>query len=158
MADAVGIQYSLRDDTGKLESVEYFVDTSIPYADIQTEATAFAQLLDLVTGAAIAGASVRYPLTLPGGIKSIATPSYKNTRGALLAFDVGNTKYRWSNRIPAVLETFINGGDISFDATDAMDDLIQHILNNPNVTYVNRFSESLLAFIGASLSLYRKPR
>jgi len=158
MPDPILLQYTLTDDAGKAESVEYFADPSSTLTDLQTEVLAFTPLLDLVTGAVVASASARFPMPLPGAIKTTPTADYLNSRGALLGFDVVDSKYRWSNRIPAILAAFIVQGDIAYDPADALDDLIQQILGSVNVPYVNRYGDLLTGIIGTSLSLHKKPR
>jgi hypothetical protein len=150
------MQYTLRDTAGKRESVEYFIVGSAIEADLLAEVAALSPLLDLVTGSAIESASYRKNLTLPGGLKANPSATYLNTRGALLGFDVTGSKYRWSNRIPAILQTFVTGDDVIVDPASALDDLVQYILTGNTAAYVNRYNEELIALLGASLSLHKK--
>lgn len=162
MPDPIKVQYTLRDTGPNRESVQFNLFDTSTLAQIQTETTAFAPLLDAITGAVIEKATVTFPLTLPGGIKTDPVADYRNTRGALIGFDVLDSRYRWTNRVPAILEAFISGNDIIIGISGDLFDYTQWLaaLSDPGpaINYTNQYDEGLLAVLGAALSETKRRR
>ena len=158
MADPILIQITVADTAGKQESVEYFANPAATLVELQTEITGIAPLLDAVTGSVLLSASARFPLTLPGGIKTDPTATYLNTRGALIAYDVTGSKYRCSHRLPAVLQAFIEGDDVVIGIAGAMFDYTDWLVTLSDILHTNRYNENLSEVIGASLSLHKRQR
>jgi len=109
MANVDIISVGLVDHKGDRGSVVYYVPTGSTLADILFQAQAFMGTLDSVTGAIIQDASVTLGLTLPGGLKTVAAASHDIEKGANIGFDVADTPYRTTVRVPAVMETLLAG-------------------------------------------------
>jgi len=158
MSDVVLVQYTVQDVAGAQESIPTFFADGTTLSQVQTEVTAMAPLLDAVTGSKLTKASVTFPLTLPGGIKTDPVATYLNSRGGLLGYDCLDTRYKWSTRIPALLEAFISGDDVPTPVSGDLFDYIHQFDATATIPYTNRYQDQVIAFIAASLSLHKGKR
>lgn len=144
--------------------VSLTMDDVTPYSGIQkinvasattlTEAQdfidAYVPLIDAVTGAAIRGAHVKIPLTLPGGIKTDPMDDYFNRQGGNLSFNLAGSTFRETIFVPAYLRSLYSGEEIPNAGATAA--LITYLLSNADAEFVNRFDVSVDSFRSAELA------
>jgi hypothetical protein len=152
MANTDLISISLVDINGNRATVPIFVPSGESVLALQTYMEAATTALDDVTAAKIDSASVTLSLNLPAGLKAAATAGHFINQGANFAFDAANTPYRHTIRVPAILETLLNGEQV--DTTDAA--VIawrDNILNGVGaVVPSDRYANDLVALLQALLT------
>jgi hypothetical protein len=121
MAVTTLVSFRLIDDAGRVGHVNLYVYDSPAIADIQTFVTSLAPLLDAVTGARIDNCTVASQLTLPGTLKAEAVANHPISWGANFSFDIQNSQYRWTQHVPAIMQTLLTGDEVIVDAGDAKD-------------------------------------
>lgn len=150
------LSYTLMDDAGKPGNVSVYFPNAVSLADILAFNTAFAPLLDEVTAARIASASVSLAATLPGGLKAAALADAFISQGANLGFAAQGTEYRHSLRVPALRDALIVGGAVDTTAAGPVDDVVQAVITGVGgATPSDRYSNDITALISASLT-FRK--
>lgn len=142
MADPVIISVALVDAAGKRKSYVYNAASDLDLTGAQSALTASAPKLDAVTDAKILKASVVFPLTLPGGLKSTAVDGNRVREGALLSYSADGTAFRYSSYVPAWNNAgFASDSDVVLNS-GAYATFISDLLN-----YSNDDAEALLGFL-----------
>lgn len=155
MAQTSLISISVFDAAGKGDTVRVFVPGTTTLAEVGAIVTAFAPILDVVTGGAIKSASVQLPLTLPGGLKANATADSLRQTGANFSFRAANTNYRHTLRVPAIDLSLIDNGVLT-DAGGVLQNLTDYMLvGTGGVGPTDEYANDLNALIGQELS-FRK--
>jgi len=142
MADPVQIAVSLEDAAGGRKSYVYYGASDLDLAGAQTTLTNSAPKLDAVTDARIVRASVFFPLTLPGGLKSSAVDDQRVREGALLSYSADGTAFRFSSYVPGWKTAgFAADSDVVLNS-GAYATFISDLLN-----YSNDDAAALIAFL-----------
>ncbi len=110
------VSLSLSTPDGR-KSVETFLPPASTLAQVQGFVTAFAPLIDAIVGGVINEATVSFPLTLPGGLKTSADSGATVHRGGLFGFD-NPSPYKWSQYVPSLTPTLFVGKDVNVGDTD----------------------------------------
>ena len=113
---AVLVSLSMSTPDGR-KSVETFLPSATTLVQAQGFMTGFAPLVDAIVGGVIQEASVSFPLTLPGGLKSSADAGATVHRGGLFGYD-NPSPYKWSQYIPSITPALLIGKDVNVGDTD----------------------------------------
>jgi len=106
MAETNLISYQVKDFNNHIAQVHIYVPTGLTVAQLVAFSDLAAADLDTIIGATIEKASVTLDLGLPEGLKGTAVDSQPVEEGANLAFDAANTAYRWTQRVPSLLDEY----------------------------------------------------
>jgi hypothetical protein len=113
---AVLVSTSVQTSDGR-KTIEVFLPAATTLAQAQGFLTGFAPLVDVIMGGVIVEASVSFPLTLPGGLKSSQDAGATVHRGGLFGYDNASL-YKWSQYIPSLTPTLFVGDLVNVGDTD----------------------------------------
>jgi hypothetical protein len=149
------ITVTIRDVAGDKSTVNINFPVSVTEAQAQSWLDTFLPALDAIVDGVIDSAGWLRALTLPAGLKT--TPgTQRNQVGALMTFDVANTNYAHSIRLPAVKESKLSGKALNIN--DAQVQAVRDALTTgvSGVTPVSRFGDDLVALTSGMVSYRRK--
>ena len=155
MANVNIISFQLVDDAGRTGNIIIPVPATHTVAEMQAYVNTTAATLDVLTGAKINKASVSLALTLPGGLKANAVDDHPLQWGANFAFDAANTPYRYTVRVPAIDQGFVESGVV-----DTADPLVAAFVDDletgdGTVGPTDRYGNDLVTLIEAAAT-FRK--
>jgi len=113
---AVLVSLSMSTPDGR-KSVDTFLPPATTLVQAQGFMTGFAPLVDVIVGGVINEASVSFPLTLPGGLKSSPDVGATVHRGGLFGYD-NPSPYKWSQYIPSLTPTLLIGEQVNVGDSD----------------------------------------
>jgi hypothetical protein len=108
----------LRDEMSHEGTVSLFLPAGATLTDVQTFSDALLPLLDAVIAPTIENVSIQWLLAPPAGLKAVAGATGIIERGANLGFEVANSNYRHTIRIPGISSDFIVGDLLNASDTD----------------------------------------
>jgi hypothetical protein len=142
MADPVLISVNIVDFNGKSKPMPVFVSSGTTLAQAQAYLDDLLPLLDLVTAGKIESATISLPLTIVAGLKANPLSNVNIIEGANIAFNVYDTKYGHTLRVPAIRDTLVTGETVPTN-TGAVGDFVTNYITDGTVTATNKF-DSLL--------------
>jgi len=155
MAQTNLVSIQVTDDAGNVGNVLLSFPATSSLANIQSFVDGFCAHLDAVTGAKITKASVSLALTLPAGLKASALPDTPVQWGANFAFDVADSSYRYTVRVPAIDQGLVTGGVVDTSPQFVQDFINDFVIGDGVVAPSDRYANDITAFIEAA-STFRK--
>lgn len=114
MAVLVSASYSTPDGR---KSIETFLPPATTLVQAQGFMTGFLPLVDAIIGGVIQDASVTFPLTMPGGLKTTPDAGATVHRGGLFGYD-NPSPYKWSQYVGSLTPSLLIGKDVNVGDTD----------------------------------------
>lgn len=113
------VSIGVRDDAGSSATLPIYIeDTGLTLADVQGFADLMAGLVDDITDGVVTNIAITFNHTLPAGLKASAVADSSVQKSGLFTFELVDSKYALSVRVPAMKEAFVTSGNIDTAATE----------------------------------------
>ena len=116
----------VQDIAGHTGNVVLYLPTGLTVAQITAFSDAYLALLDEVTAGQIISASVALAIEPPAGLKVAPMGGQYIQLGANFGFQVDDSNYRYTLRVPAIREALLTGDNVNLadTAVDAFTDFL----------------------------------
>ncbi len=145
----------VQDVNGKVGHTVIYLPSGLTVAQIQAWSDAMLAKYNEVTAAKIIAANVQLALTLPAGLKTDPMAGQYIPLGANVAFNVANSAYRHTLRVPAIREALISGDSVVLTGTDPAAWVVLLATGDGTVAPASEEGNDLGTLIGATAS-FRK--
>lgn len=155
MANTDVLSFQLTDIRADQRNCVVHVPVGFTIAQLQSFADTFATALDNIVGPIITNITLTKNLTLVGGLDATPLAGHYNQFGSNTKFDVADSPYGYTMRIPGILESMVSGEVVDFSAGDGAIFASLITTGDGTIAPVNKFGLDLLSFLEAKASFHK---